>query len=126
MRQKAHKPLGLRLSLWISWVYLHMNIIQERLEREFDLNLISTAPSVSYIVKTKKGEELIVSNPSELTRSWEISNQSKSQLLTLSIHVPNEYVGPIIKLCQERRGIQKDLKYITKDRVQVMYDLTVE
>jgi GTP-binding protein LepA len=101
---------------------LHMNIIQERLEREFDLNLISTAPSVSYIVKTKKGEELIVSNPSELPDVGDIES-IQEPIVDLSIHVPNEYVGPIIKLCQERRGIQKDLKYITKDRVQVMYDL---
>tara|TARA_B100001971_G_C18268012_1_gene596265 strand:+ start:21323 stop:23122 length:1800 start_codon:yes stop_codon:yes gene_type:complete len=101
---------------------LHMNIIQERLEREFDLNLISTAPSVSYIVTTKKGEELIVSNPSDLPEPGEIET-IKEPIVDLSIHVPNEYVGPIIKLCQERRGIQKDLKYITKDRVQIMYDL---
>jgi GTP-binding protein LepA len=101
---------------------LHMNIIQERLEREFDLNLISTAPSVSYIVKTKKGEELIVSNPSELPDMGEVES-IEEPVVALSIHVPNEYVGSIIKLCQDRRGIQTDLKYITSDRVQIMYDL---
>jgi len=101
---------------------LHMNIIQERLEREFDLNLISTAPSVSYHVETKKGEHLVVSNPSELPEVGEIES-IKEPMVDLSIHVPNEYVGVIIKLCQERRGIQKDLKYITKERVQIIYDL---
>lgn len=101
---------------------LHMSIIQERLEREFDLNLISTAPSVSYIVTTKDGEETIVSNPSELPDLAEVES-IQEPMVDLSIHVPNEFVGAIIKLCQERRGIQQDLKYITKDRVQIMYDL---
>lgn len=101
---------------------LHMNIIQERLEREFGLNLISTAPSVSYNVTTKSGEELVVSNPSELPDMGEVES-IEEPVVALSIHVPNEYVGSIIKLCQDRRGIQTDLKYITSDRVQIMYDL---
>jgi GTP-binding protein LepA len=101
---------------------LHMSIIQERLEREFDLNLISTAPSVSYAVTTKSGEELTVSNPSELPPMGEIES-IEEPVVSISIHVPNEFVGQIIKLCQERRGIQTDLKYITSDRVQIMYDL---
>lgn len=101
---------------------LHMSIIQERLEREFDLNLISTAPSVSYIVTTKAGEETIVSNPSELPDLAEVES-IQEPMVDLSIHVPNEFVGAIIKLCQERRGIQQDLKYITKERVQIIYDL---
>jgi GTP-binding protein LepA len=101
---------------------LHMNIIQERLEREFALTLISTAPSVRYKVTTKKGEELVVQNPSELPDVGEI-DQILEPVVELSIHVPNDYVGSIIKLCQERRGIQTDLKYITSDRVQIMYDL---
>lgn len=101
---------------------LHMNIIQERLEREFNLNLISTAPSCRYIVTTKKGEELVVSNPSELP-DMALVESIQEPIVNLSIHVPNEYVGAIIKLCQERRGIQTDLKYITSDRVQIVYDL---
>jgi GTP-binding protein LepA len=101
---------------------LHMSIIQERLEREFDLNLISTAPSVSYAVTTKMGEELTVSNPSELPPMGEIES-IQEPVVSISIHVPNEFVGQIIKLCQDRRGIQTDLKYITSDRVQIMYDL---
>lgn len=101
---------------------LHMNIIQERLEREFDLNLISTAPSVSYKVVTKSGEEMMVDNPSELPDMGDVES-IQEPVVELSIHVPNEFVGVIIKLCQERRGIQKDLNYITSDRVQIIYDL---
>jgi GTP-binding protein LepA len=101
---------------------LHMDIIQERLEREFGLNLISTAPSVAYKVKMMDGEIVDVDNPSELpdpTKFEEITEP----VVAISIHVPNEYVGKIIKLCEDKRGIQTDMKYITEDRVQVMYDL---
>tara|TARA_B100001971_G_C18263220_1_gene589136 strand:+ start:3776 stop:5452 length:1677 start_codon:yes stop_codon:yes gene_type:complete len=101
---------------------LHMSIIQERLEREFSLSLISTAPSVRYRVKTKKGEELLVQNPSELPEPGEIE-QIQEPMVLLSIHVPNEYVGVIITLCEKRRGVQQDIKYITSDRVQVIYNL---
>lgn len=101
---------------------LHMNIIQERLEREFNLSLISTAPSVRYQVETKDGEEIMVQNPSELPEPGDIVS-IKEPMVELSIHVPNDYVGSIITLCEKRRGMQKDLKYITSERVQVMYDL---
>lgn len=101
---------------------LHMSIIQERLEREFGLALISTAPSVRYQVETKSGEEILVQNPSELPDAGEIVS-IKEPIVELSIHVPNDYVGQIITLCEKRRGMQIDLKYITSDRVQVMYDL---
>lgn len=101
---------------------LHMNIIQERLEREFKLTLISTAPSVSYKVEKKNGETIMVHNPSDLPDAGEIV-QIQEPYVSLSIHVPNDYVGAIIKLCQDRRGIQQDLNYITSDRVQVVYDL---
>lgn len=101
---------------------LHMNIIQKRLEREFKLTLISTAPSVSYKVEKKNGETIMVHNPSDLPDAGEIV-QIQEPYVSLSIHVPNDYVGAIIKLCQDRRGIQQDLNYITSDRVQVVYDL---
>ncbi|MBC77234.1 MAG: elongation factor 4 [Halobacteriovoraceae bacterium] len=101
---------------------LHMSIIQERLEREFNLSLISTAPSVRYRVKTKQGEEIMVQNPSELPDPGEIE-QIQEPMVLLSIHVPNEYVGQIITLCEKRRGVQQDIKYITSERVQVIYDL---
>ena len=101
---------------------LHMNIIQERLEREFQLNLISTAPSVSYRVLMTSGEDIEVDNPSELPSMTEIQ-EIREPMVALSVHVPNEFVGAIIKLCEERRGRQNEIRYITEDRVQVMYDL---
>lgn len=101
---------------------LHMSIIQERLEREFDLNLISTAPSVGYKVMTKKGEELLVDNPAELPDIGEIETIAEP-MVEISIHVPNEYVGTIITLCEKRRGIQQNINYITSERVQVVYYL---
>ncbi len=101
---------------------LHMSIIQERLEREFGLNLISTAPSVSYKVLTKKGEELMVDNPADLPDMAEVETIAEP-MVEISIHVPNDYVGPIITLCEKRRGIQQNINYITSERVQVVYYL---
>lgn len=101
---------------------LHMNIIQERLEREFSLNLISTAPSVAYKVKLVDGEEIDVENPSEMPDVTRIESITEP-VVEISIHVPNEFVGKIIKLCEEKRGIQTGMNYITEDRVQIMYDL---
>ncbi|RLA62523.1 MAG: elongation factor 4 [Epsilonproteobacteria bacterium] len=101
---------------------LHMNIIQERLEREFDLNLISTAPSCNYTVKTTQGEEMMVDNPAELPDQTLIESISEP-IVQINIHVPNEFVGNVIKLCSERRGVQQDMKYITTERVQLIYDL---
>lgn len=101
---------------------LHMNIVQERLEREFDLDLISTAPSVHYIVHTNDGQSLHIDNPSELPDPTEI-DFIEEPMVEINIHVPNEFVGKIITLCEEKRGIQKEIKYITADRVQVVYSL---
>lgn len=101
---------------------LHMNIIQERLEREFDLALISTAPSCNYKVITKTGEELMVDNPAKLP-DLGVIEYIQEPIVEISIHVPNEFVGKIIKLCEDRRGIQKNLNYITSERVQIVYDL---
>ena len=101
---------------------LHMNIIQERLEREFNLNLISTAPSVNYEVKTTSGERLFIDNPSKLPDVSEIEEICEP-FVELSIHLPNEYLGKIIKLCEDRRGKQVNINYITEDRVQLIYDL---
>jgi GTP-binding protein LepA len=101
---------------------LHMSIIQERLEREFDLNLISTAPSVNYNVTKLDGESIMISNPSEMPEVGLIDT-IEEPIVALSIHVPNEFVGNIIKLCEERRGRQTDMKYLTEDRVQIFYDL---
>ncbi|MAF79411.1 MAG: elongation factor 4 [Halobacteriovoraceae bacterium] len=101
---------------------LHMNIIQERLEREFNLYLISTAPSVIYNVLLNDGESIQISNPSEMPEPGEFES-IEEPIVGLSIHLPNEFVGAIIKLCEERRGRQTDMKYLTEDRVQIFYDL---
>lgn len=101
---------------------LHMNIIQERLEREFDLNLISTAPSVAYKVKLHSGDVINVDNPSEMPDPTKIEEITEP-VVGLSIHVPNDYVGKIIKLCEDKRGIQTNMNYITEERVQIYYDL---
>ena len=101
---------------------LHMNIVQERLEREFELNLISTAPSCNYKVMTTAGEEITVDNPSHLPEAGLIESISEP-VVAISIHVPNEYVGRIITLCEERRGIQKEIRYITPERVLIVYHL---
>ncbi len=99
---------------------LHMNIVQERLEREFGLFLISTAPSCKYLVQTTKGEEIFVENPSLMPDAGRIESISEPTV-EVNIHLPNEYVGKIITLCEEKRGSQTDLKYLTTDRVQLTY-----
>jgi GTP-binding protein LepA len=101
---------------------LHMNIIQERLEREFELNLISTAPSVRYRAKTTAGKVVEIDNPNDLP-PVSMLEYIEEPFVVINIHVPNEYVGRIITLCEERRGMQKEIKYITQERVQVIYDL---
>ena len=101
---------------------LHMEIVQERLEREYNLSLISTAPSVVYQVTTKKDETLLIDNPSKLPAVQHIERMEEP-FLNCNIHVPNEYLGAVLKLCQDRRGIQKDMKYLgsSGQRVQVTY-----
>lgn len=101
---------------------LHMDIIQTRLEREFNLALISTAPSCSYHVITQSGEKIVVDNPAKLPDPTFI-DQILEPTVKLSIHLPNEYVGKIIKLCEDRRGQQQNINYITEDRVQLIYIL---
>jgi GTP-binding protein LepA len=103
---------------------LHMEIVQERLEREYGLSLITTAPSVVYKVFTHKGEELLVDNPAKLPQSQNIEHMEEP-ILTCHIHVPDEYLGAILKLCQDRRGVQKDIKYLGSSgkRVQVTYGM---
>jgi GTP-binding protein LepA len=101
---------------------LHMDIIQTRLEREFNLSLISTAPSCSYEVVTSKGEKVIVDNPAKLPDPAFIDSIFEPTV-KLSIHLPNEFVGKIIKLCEDRRGQQQAINYITEDRVQLIYIL---
>ncbi len=101
---------------------LHMEIIQERLEREFNLDLITTAPTVVYRVVTKDGESHRVDNPSLLPDRTEIDSIFEPQIHA-SIHTPEEHVGAIISLCESRRGVQRNLNYLTKGRVVVEYQL---
>jgi len=101
---------------------LHMEIVQERLEREYNLNLITTAPSVVYKVVKKDGSELTVDNPAKLPGEGEIEKLMEPMLLA-HIYVPNEYVGSVLQLCQDRRGLQKDIKYIGTKRVQITYEI---
>ncbi len=101
---------------------LHMDIIKERLEREFKLALIPTAPTVVYRVTQHNGEVVMVDNPAKLPKAQDIL-KIEEPFIKASIITPESYVGALIALCQERRGIQKDISYITKDRVQIHYEL---
>ncbi len=101
---------------------LHMEIVRERLEREFDLSLIATAPSVEYEVRTTAGEELVVDNPSELPPAQSIE-QVREPYLKCSIISPTEYVGTLMDLCQTRRGEMDGMDYISPERVDLRYRL---
>ncbi len=101
---------------------LHLEIITERLEREFDLDIITTAPSVSYHVYKTNGEMLEVSNPSNLPPQVEIS-RIEEPIVSTSIYTPPEYVGAIMELCQDKRGEYKDMQYLDKKRVELKYIL---
>lgn len=101
---------------------LHMEIIQERLEREFEVGLIATAPSVVYKVDTNDGKTLEIDNPSHLPDPTKIHTLYEPYV-NMDIHVPNEYVGNVMKLCEEKRGTQKNLHYLASNRVVVTYEL---
>lgn len=101
---------------------LHLEIIQERLEREFDLDLIATAPSVIYEVTTHKGKTSLVQNPSNLPHPTEIAS-FKEPIVTAQIIVPKEYVGNVMELAQNRRGVFLDMQYIDERRAILHYDL---
>ena len=101
---------------------LHMDVIQERIEREFDLDIITTAPSVSYKVHKTDGTELIVENPTHLPPPTEI-DYMEEPMIDAHIFTPPEYVGPIMELCQFKRGVYKDMTYLDKTRVEMKYDL---
>jgi GTP-binding protein LepA len=101
---------------------LHMDIIQERLEREFKAELIATAPSVVYEVITTDGKILKVENPSKMPPPGKIA-EIKEPFIKMDIHVPHEYVGNVLSLCEEKRGIQKDIRYLSSSRVIITYEL---
>lgn len=101
---------------------LHMEIIQERLEREFEVGLIATAPSVVYKVDTVDGKTVEIDNPSHLPDPTKI-RALYEPYVSMDIHVPNEYVGNAMKLCEEKRGTQKNLHYLAANRVVVTYEM---
>ena len=101
---------------------LHMEIIEERLEREFNLDLITTAPSVIYEVKKRDGEKVRIDNPSNFPPADEIET-AYEPLVRANIITPTEFVGGLMDLCQDRRGIFLDMKYIDTTRVELHYDL---
>ena len=101
---------------------LHMEIIQERLEREYDLDLITTAPSVVYKLHLTDGQEITIDNPTNYPDPTLIQS-AEEPICNAHIYSPSEYVGNIMELCQERRGVFKDMKYLDTDRVDIHYEL---
>ena len=101
---------------------LHMEIIEERLEREFNLDLITTAPSVIYKVKLRSGEEIMIDNPSKFPSPDEIDT-AYEPIMKATVITPTDYVGGIMDLCQERRGTFIDMKYLDTERVELHYEL---
>ena len=101
---------------------LHMEIIEERLEREFNIDLITTAPSVIYKIVKKSGEEIYIDNPSNFPPPDEI-DVAYEPMMRASVITPTEYVGNLMDLCQDRRGIFVDMKYIDTERVELHYIL---
>ena len=101
---------------------LHMEIIQERIEREFDIDIIATSPSVIYEVVKSDGEIIEIDSPSKMPDPAKVSKILEPYVLT-NIYVPSEYVGPIMELCQEKRGIYKTISYIDTTRVTITYEI---
>ncbi len=101
---------------------LHMEIIEERLEREFDLDLVTTAPSVSYRVVKTSGDVILVENPSELPNPAEI-DRIEEPVVKAEIFTPPEYVGAVMELCQEKRGVYHNLTYLDTARVRIDYTI---
>ncbi|MBE5817341.1 MAG: elongation factor 4, partial [Clostridiales bacterium] len=98
----------------------HLDIIQERLEREYDIDLVTTSPSVVYKIKKMNGEELEISNPTNMPSPSEIEEMHEP-IVNASIMLPNEYVGSVMELCQDRRGQFIDMKYMDGSRVILHY-----
>lgn len=101
---------------------LHMEIIQERLEREFEVNLVTTTPNARYLIINKDGTEIEVDTPAKMPKSSYIEN-IKEPYMSCEIVTPTDYIGNIMKLCQGKRGIYKNTNYLTKDKAQLHYDL---
>ena len=101
---------------------LHMEVVQERLEREYNLDIITTAPSVVYHITKTSGETISIDNPTNYPDPSLIA-RAEEPMTTAHIYTPSDYVGSIMDLCQERRGVFKDMKYIDTDRVDIHYEL---
>jgi GTP-binding protein LepA len=101
---------------------LHMEIVQERLEREYGMDLVTTAPGVLYRVTTTDGEVLEIDSPAKLPDTGRIE-KIEEPVITAMVLTPAEFVGPILTLCQEKRGVQKTLEYLSSDRVLITYEL---
>jgi len=101
--------------------FLHGEIVQERLEREYDLSLIITAPTVRYVVVPRSGEPFEIESPADLPETGEI-DRIEEPIISATIHVPQEYVGNVLKLCQDRRGVQVGME-VHGHRVQIRYEL---
>jgi GTP-binding protein LepA len=101
---------------------LHMDVVQERLEREYNLNLITTAPSVVYKVKKTDGVELMVDNPAKLPDQTRIET-IEEPFIRMTIHMPSEYVGSVMALLNDRRGVQIKMDYVTSERVALVYEM---
>ncbi len=99
---------------------LLMEIIKERLEREFGLSLISTAPTVIYRVIDEKGKEIYIDNPSKLPQRY---SSIEEPYVKVTIFMPQEFIGPVLELCQQKRGEQKEFHFIGKDRVMIIYEM---
>jgi GTP-binding protein LepA len=101
---------------------LHMEVIQERLEREYNLNLITTMPNVEYVIRLKSGEELVVDNPALFPPEGKIEHV-REPYVKVEVVTPSEFVGAIMALCQERRGIYLGMEYVTKERAVLRYEM---
>jgi GTP-binding protein LepA len=101
---------------------LHMEIIRERLEREYDLSLVATAPNVEYHARLVDGDELIIDNPSAMPPTNAIE-QIEEPYVTVTVLTPTDYVGAVFELCQARRGTQTRLEYLSEDRVELVYEM---
>ncbi|MEZ0360592.1 MAG: translation elongation factor 4 [Hydrogenobacter sp.] len=102
---------------------LHMEIVQERLEREYNVSIVTTAPSVVYRVRFKNGQIREVRNPSDLPENWGIIEAIEEPFVLLTIITPKDYVGNVINLCQERRGTQKKFMYLDQNTVLLEYEM---
>ncbi len=101
---------------------LHMEIVQERLEREFEQTIVTTVPNVEYLVRKKSGEELKVDNPAKMPPVGDIESISEP-FIRAQIICPSDYIGPVTKLCMERRAVFRDTKYLSQDRVDMHFEL---